>query len=130
MFVDASAIVAIVALEPDHVELAERLDNATHRVTSPLAVFETVLALARDRRIGLERARSLADQFLQRLQIEVLPIEPALGARALDAHAAFGKGTGHPARLNFGDCFAYAMAKQHGVKLLYKGNDFAQTDLA
>ena len=49
---------------------------------------------------------------------------------ALGAFDRFGKGSGHPARLNLGDCFAYAMAKQHGVPLLYKGDDFSQTDLA
>jgi ribonuclease VapC len=130
MFVDASAMVAIVALEPEHTNLVERLEDAVRPVTSPLAVFETVLALVRDKSIGLERARTLMDRFLQRLQIQVLSIEPAILDRALDAHARFGKGRGHPARLNFGDCFAYAMAKQHGVPLLYKGDDFSQTDLA
>ena len=130
MFVDASAMVAIVALEPEHTRLVERLEDAVRPVTSPLAVFETVLALARDKSIGLERARTLMDRFLQRLQIEVLSIKPAILDRALDAHARFGKGRGHPARLNFGDCFAYAMAKQHGVALLYKGDDFSHTDLA
>lgn len=130
MFVDASAMVAILALEPGHEALALRLDSEDRRVTSPLAVFESVLALARDQRVGLENARSIAEQFLQRLKVEVLSIEPVSAGLALDAHARFGKGTGHPARLNFGDCFAYAMAKQHGVPLLYKGDDFAQTDLA
>ena len=52
------------------------------------------------------------------------------GDLALEAHLRFGKGSGHPARLNMGDCFAYAMAKQHGVPLLYKGDGFAQTDVA
>lgn len=48
---------------------------------------------------------------------------------ALAAFERFGKGSGHPAQLNLGDCFAYAIAKRHGIKLLYKGNDFSQTDL-
>ena len=68
--------------------------------------------------------------FLERARISVVAIEDAAATGALDAHARFGKTSMHPARLNMGDCFAYAMAKQHGVPLLYKGDDFAQTDLA
>ena len=69
------------------------------------------------------------EHFLQRSNVETLPITAETGSLALDAFERYGKGR-HPARLNFGDCFAYAMAKQHGVPLLYNGEDFAQTDLA
>ena len=62
--------------------------------------------------------------------IATLPIDRTRRHAALAAYARYGKGSGHPARLNLGDCFAYAMAKQHGVPLLYKGDDFSQTDLA
>jgi ribonuclease VapC len=130
MFLDASAIVAILALEPDYGPLAERLDAAADPTTSPIAVFEAAQALARDRELGLQRARILVEEFLQRSGTDVLPIAAQTADIALDAHARYGKRSGHPARLNMGDCFAYAMAKQHGVPLLYKGEDFAQTDLA
>jgi ribonuclease VapC len=129
MFVDASAIVAIVAREPGHRALAERLERADSPRTSPLAVFEATLAIGRDHAIGFPRARVLVDRFLERARTEILLIDSVTGQLALDAHGRFGKGR-HPARLNFGDCFAYAMAKQHGVPLLYKGDDFSQTDLA
>lgn len=129
MFLDASAIVAIVAREPGHEKLADRLEGAAEASTSPLAIFEASLAIGRDHRIGLERARTLIRSFLERAGAQVRPIESATGELALDAHGRFGRGR-HAARLNFGDCFAYAMAKQHGVPLLYKGDDFSQTDLA
>jgi ribonuclease VapC len=129
MFLDASAIVAIVALEPGHQVLADRLDVAERPRTSPLAVFEAALAVGRDRTIGFSRARTLIQRFLEQTKTEVVAIDAETGEHALNAHDRFGKGR-HPARLNFGDCFAYAMAKQHGVPLLYKGDDFSQTDLA
>jgi ribonuclease VapC len=68
--------------------------------------------------------------FLRDAVIEVASIGEGTSILSLDVFAKYGKGRGHPARLNFGDCFAYAMAKQHGVPLLYKGDDFSQTDLA
>lgn len=129
MFLDASAIVAIVSLEPGHQALVERLDSAEKSRTSPLAIFEAALAIGRDHKLGFHRARVLVERFLERTNTEILPIDAVTGQLALDAHDQFGRGR-HPARLNFGDCFAYAMAKQHGVPLLYKGDDFSRTDLA
>lgn len=67
--------------------------------------------------------------LLDLAQIRLVPITTDDAGRALDAFARYGKGTGHPARLNMGDCFAYAVARNHGVPLLYKGEDFALTDL-
>lgn len=129
MFLDASAIVAIVKLEAGHEDLAARLDAAAQPRTSPLAVFESVLAIGRDRRIGTERAQMLVNRFLERSRTQILPVDADTGEHAVHAHERYGKGN-HKARLNFGDCFAYAMARQHNVPLLYKGDDFALTDLA
>ena len=129
MFVDASAIVAIVSLEPGHRSLADQLESADNPRTSPLAVFEATLAIGREHAIGFPRARVLVERFLERTRTGIVSIDAVTGQLALDAHARFGKGR-HRARLNFGDCFAYAMGKQHGVPLLYQGNDFSQTDLA
>lgn len=67
--------------------------------------------------------------LLEAANIRVVPVDPDDAIRALDAFDRYGKGTGHPAGLNMGDCFAYAIAKRHNTLLLYKGNDFAQTDL-
>jgi ribonuclease VapC len=69
-------------------------------------------------------------EFLTEAGIDTRPITPDIGEAALAALARYGKGMGHPAQLNLGDCFAYAMAKRHGVPLLYKGDDFSHTDLA
>ncbi len=62
--------------------------------------------------------------------VEVIPFTPAQQALAADAHRTYGKGSGHAAKLNFGDCFSYALAKETGEPLLFKGDDFAQTDIA
>lgn len=130
MFLDASAIVSILTLEDDHRPLASRLDVAESPVTSAVAVYEATLAVARKKQAGIETAGKEVETFLQRVGVSVLPIDAGTARLALGAQAAFGKLAGHPARLNMGDCFAYAMAKQHGVPLLYKGDDFARTDLA
>ena len=88
------------------------------------------MTLGKQKGIPPSEARAEVAEFLERAGIDVVPIDRVAGDIAIDAHARYGKGSGHPARLNLGDCFAYAMAKQHGVPLLYKGADFSQTDLA
>ena len=129
MFVDASALVAILTREPDADRLLDTLDTARGRFTSPVAIFETVAALMRRR--GL--SRTIAELELRRLLaaagIEVIPITDEIGRAALDAFDRYGKGRGHPAQLNMADCFAYAVARVRGVALLYKGEDFRSTDL-
>ena len=69
------------------------------------------------------------DGFIERTPVEIIPITAEIGRIAIDAFARFGRGN-HPARLNMGDCFAYACARSLGVPLLAKGGDFAQTDVA
>ncbi len=130
MFIDASALAAILLEEDDAAALSRILEGATVRMTSAVAVYETVIAVNRVQAGGIARALSTVRTFLERARIAVVAIEDEAATGALDAQSRFGKGTGHPARLNLGDCFAYAMAKQHRVPLLYKGDDFAQTDLA
>ncbi|WP_020180460.1 type II toxin-antitoxin system VapC family toxin [Methylopila sp. M107] len=130
MFVDASAIVAILTGEPD----AERLETSifaarTDPITSPMAAFEAALAVSRKMRSALMDASHEISEYLRAVGIEEISITPEIGRLALVAMAQFGKGTGHPARLNLGDCFAYACAKAHNVPLLYKGDDFVHTDL-
>ena len=129
MFVDASAIVAILSREPERGVLAARLDEAQGAKTSPLAVFEAVAAIVRKERLSVRRATELVEAFLKHARIDIVSIEAEAHGAALRAFDRYGKGR-HPAKLNLCDCFAYAMAKQHGVPLLYKGDDFALTDLA
>ncbi|HRP78690.1 MAG TPA: type II toxin-antitoxin system VapC family toxin, partial [Aquamicrobium sp.] len=78
----------------------------------------------------LRRAAEAVSAFVTDLEVEEIPISSEIGSRALEASSTYGKAVGHVADLNFGDCFAYACAKVLDVALLYKGNDFAKTDLA
>ena len=130
MFLDASAIVSILTLEDDHETLARYVESAEGSVTSAIAIYEAALALARKKRVRIDGAGQEVAAFLQRVEASVLPIDSGTARLALAAQAVYGKAARHPARLNMGDCFAYAMAKQHRVPLLYKGDDFSQTDLA
>lgn len=129
MFIDASALVALITAESDADDLAGRLNATSIRVTSPVAIYEATLAIARKLSWTIDEARALAVDFLALTSIEIVPIGAAEAEAALVAHDRFGKGR-HPARLNMGDCFAYACAKTHGLPLLFKGDDFATTDIA
>lgn len=129
MFIDASALVAIVLGEPDAQPLAEALDAAADPVTSPIALYEAVLAIARIRQGGLAAARSDLDVLIGLAGIGLVPIMPEDADVALSAFERFGKDRHHPARLNMGDCFAYASARRQRARLLFKGADFAKTDV-
>lgn len=128
MFVDASAFVAILASEDDADALLTKLQQTEKRYTSPMAIWETSLALGRQRRIAPMDALALVTDFLKLLPVKVDPIENATTELAVDAYQRFGKGR-HPAGLNFGDCFAYACARHLNMPLLYKGDDFSKTDI-
>ena len=140
MVIDASAIVAVLNRESEADQIADVLN--THRgrlMISPLAAFEAALALARIRAAGQGRKTTRADidvvqtaidRFIRANDIREIEITPAIGRIAIEAAAVYGKAVGHPADLNFGDCFAYACAKAHGASLLFKGDDFAKTDIA
>ena len=129
MFVDASAMCAILLNEPDADVLAGKMDRASRRLTSAVAVFETVRALMRVTGLDPDGARIAVARFLSAAEIETVAIGEAEREAALDAMGRFGKGR-HPAKLNMGDCFAYACAKIHGETLLFKGDDFGRTDIA
>jgi ribonuclease VapC len=128
MFVDASALVAMIMVEPDAADLAKRMERHALRITSPMAVWETVVAVARALDISPGAAEIVVEDFLRLSRIEVEAVPPHARHAAVEAHARFGKGR-HPAGLNFGDCFAYACARHGRMPLLYKGDDFAQTDI-
>ena len=129
MFVDASAIVAILTREDDADALADRLEMAQQPITSAIAVFETVLGICRKRHASVAEAETDVREFLETAKVRVIAIDAMQASAALKAFDRYGKGRGHPAQLNMGDCFAYACASTHGAPLLCKGEDFAQTDV-
>lgn len=128
MFIDASALTAILTDEQDARELLARIQNHATRITSPLAVWETAIAVARILHIEVMDATAAVEDFLALASVTVHPVLADTHRIALDAFARFGKGR-HPAALNFGDCFAYACARSAGLPLLYKGDDFPRTDI-
>jgi len=128
MFVDASAAIGIVAHEPDRADLNHRLSKARRVITSPIAIYESVTGLARSRKVPLPDADESIAVFLKMVGARTVPVDVRISKLALEAFARYGKGR-HKANLNMGDCFAYACAKAHKVPLLYKGRDFALTDI-
>ncbi|MBX9796687.1 type II toxin-antitoxin system VapC family toxin [Sphingomonas sp.] len=127
---DASALVAIVTKEADAPRLLGALQGHNDRLCCAVGKWEAVLAIARKRTVTLDEARRALDDMLNRLSIRSVAVGDAEYRLALDAHGVYGKRSGHPARLNMGDCFAYACAKANDARLLYTGNDFSKTDLA
>ena len=129
MFVDTSAVVAILSGEGDAADFARRIEEAPSPITSALVVLEAVMRLSTKLAIDPIDVEVAVSEFVQEAGIEIVPIGSAAAKLAVQAFAAYGKGRGHPAQLNLADCLSYACAKEHGVPLLYKGNDFARTDL-
>ena len=128
MFVDASAWTAMLLEEPEAEAFREKLADATEVTTSAIANWETIRAVARETNGDIEAAAQELRVLQMFAQARVLSIGQAEQIVALEAHGRFGKGV-HAAKLNMGDCFAYACAKLRGVPMLYKGNDFALTDI-
>lgn len=127
MFVDTSAIVAIIAGEPEAESLARDLAAATRRYTSPVVTLETSIVLASKLDIAPSQALALFEEFLSEANVSVIPITEQIGQMAVDIFERFGKGR-HPARLNFADCLSYACARGQGAGLLFKGDDFSTTE--
>jgi len=145
-FIDASVIVAILKREAGHEELIKVLIEAGSRFyISPLVRFEATAALVKMevdyiqqktgkvtpdcRKKALETARKLVDVLVSEIEASDVMIDSRVGQGAIDAMAEYGRMVNHPAALNFGDCFSYACAKTNRLKLIYKGNDFSETDL-
>lgn len=124
MVVDTSALVAILLGEPEARRFGQAIATASRVVMSAATYVEFGL-LARSKR-GFDTAA--IDDALSSWHVEVVAVSPAQARLAVEAFGKYGKGQ-HPARLNFGDCFAYALAKERGEPLLFKGDDFAQTDI-
>lgn len=129
VFVDASALVAIVAGEADGEELRLKLKSTKKRIVSPIVVFEATLAIRRIKDFTPIEAFELVSEFLKIFAIKHMTIEPRTTEMAIRAFERYGKGQDPKARLNMGDCFAYASARIHKVPLLCKGQDFIHTDI-
>lgn len=128
MFVDASAWTAVILREPERERFRINLADAEVILTSPIAIWETVRAVARATGDTVQDVGAAFAALRAGIGARVVEIGVVESQLALDTHARFGKGN-HPAKLNMGDCFAYACAKVHGAPLLYKGEDFALTDI-
>ena len=129
IFVDASALIAMIVGEPEADSLTDRLEADRQRLCSAISLWETVAGLCRSHTFSPISARDHVQRFLDVAGIAFVAIGEREFVLALDAYAQFGKGR-HPAALNMGDCFAYACAKAHRAALLFKGDDFPKTDVA
>jgi ribonuclease VapC len=121
LIVDSSALVAILNGEPEE-DPFKALIARHHTRISAATALETAIVVR-------ERRHQLLDALLQDTEISVVPFDAAQARAAREAYARFGKKSGSPARLNFGDCMAYALAKVSGEPLLFKGDDFTHTDV-
>jgi ribonuclease VapC len=125
MVLDTSAIVAILFDEPERVRFDRLIEADPVRLISAATRVEACLVIeGRKQTLG----RRLLDRFLALSGADIVPVTAQQAEAACDAFRQFGKGR-HPASLNFGDCFAYALAKATGEPLLFKGGDFARTDI-
>ncbi len=127
MIVDASALIAILRDEPDAPFCAQAIENAAQRRMSAANFLEAAVVIDGSRDPVASRR---FDELIAQAGIVIEPVTEAQARIAREAYRDFGKGSGHPAQLNFGDCFAYALAKATGEPLLFKGNDFVHTDIA
>lgn len=127
MIVDTSALIAILRNEPEAEACAEAILSAPACSISAANFLETALVVdgARD-----PIASRRLDELMRKTGIRIAAVTEEQAHVARTAYRDFGKGSGHPAQLNFGDCFAYALAKVTGESLLFKGNDFVHTDVA
>jgi ribonuclease VapC len=125
MVIDSSALIAILRREPEEQAFRTAVKLASTRLLSASTRVETgIVALGLAGEVGLKQV----DALLETLRVETVPLSADHARLAIDAFRHFGKGR-HPAGLNFGDCFSYALAKATGEPLLFKGDDFAQTDI-
>ena len=125
MVIDTSAIIACLLGEPERTSFVAAMEADPVRLISVVGVVEASFVM-----LGRKRADGLTDlqAFLDDGEIERIPVDVRQADAAVEAFRRFGKGR-HPARLNIGDCFAYALAKTTGEPLLFKGADFARTDI-
>lgn len=125
MVIDTSVLAAIAFNEPEAAAFRERIADDPVRLISAATVLEAAMVI--ETRLG-EAAGADLDLWLYKAEVEIVPVTAEHADRARRAWRRYGKGR-HPASLNYGDCFCYALAALSGEPLLYKGNDFSQTDI-
>ena len=126
MVIDSSALLAILLDEPEAADFLRAIHGSPERRISAANFLETGIVLRRGK-VG--RPQRLIEELIVALRISIVPVTEQQARAALKAFNIYGKGQRHPAGLNFGDCFAYALAKVCAEPLLFKGNDFTQTDI-
>jgi ribonuclease VapC len=124
--VDTSALVAVVFGEPEREVFVRRMEQAERVLVGAVSVVETRMVVWGRRG---QRGVLLLDELFRLPKIELADVGAAEVDAAYAAFVLYGRGSGHPAALNFGDVFSYALAKVRGLPLLYKGDDFARTDI-
>ncbi len=126
MIVDTSALIAILRDEPEAVACAEAIEAAPARRMSAANFVEAAIVIDGSRDPVASRR---LDDLVKEAQLVIEAVTEVQARIAREAYRDFGRGSGHPARLNFGDCFAYALARATGEPLLFKGDDFVHTDI-
>ena len=126
MIVDTSAVIAVLHNDPQALAFARLVDTATYCRMSAANFLEAALIVDARRR---PEGRRRFDDLLKEMRIVIEPVTEEQVHIAREAYRDYGRGSGHPARLNFGDCFAYALARATGEPLLFKGDDFRHTDI-
>ena len=127
MIIDTSALIAILRDEPEARACAKAIDAAVSRRVSAVNFVEAAIVIDGSRDPVASRR---FDDLVREANLIIEPVTEVQARIARDAYRDFGRGSGHPAKLNFGDCFAYALAKVMGEPLLFKGDDFAHTDIS
>ena len=127
MIVDSSAMVAMLRKEPEARAMFAALTDEGSASISAANYLEAAIVVDAKRDPVLS---AKLDSLLAKLKIAIAPVTEAQARLARQAYRDFGRGSGHPAKLNYGDCFAYALANERGEPLLYKGDDFAHAGMA
>jgi ribonuclease VapC len=126
VILDTSAVIAILRDESEAARFSEAIAADPRPAMSVVNYVEAGVVADGARNPAISRR---FDELIRLAGVDILPVTPEQGRLAREAYRDFGRGSGHPARLNFGDCFAYALAKESGEPLLFKGADFAATDV-
>lgn len=126
MIVDSSALLAILKREPEGMDFAGILDASDSARMSAATFFESATVVDRWKNPTLS---ARLDELIEQFEISIEPVTPEQARIARQAYRDYGRGSGHPAHLNFGDCFSYALARAMREPILFKGDDFVHTDL-
>ena len=129
MFIDTSAVVAILAREKEAGEFSAKIAGASRKLSAGHVTLEASMRLSSLLGVDPREVEAAITQMYAESKIEIVPIDAVVAREAVAAFARFGKGRGNKAKLNFGDCLSYACARVHDARLLFKGNDFSATDV-